>query len=158
MQPKLLLDANLLLLLLVGTFDPRLLTSFKRVSTFTDGDLRLLISFAAAHRIVTTPHVLTEVSNLANALPLKTRTAWFRHFGLFAERFEEIYMPLVTLAGSPIFVGFGITDAAISMLGPEVALVTEDGRLRSFLAQTGLTTYNLRDIRAGQIAASIRFR
>ncbi len=158
MQPKLLLDANLLLLLLIGTYDPRLLTSFKRVSTISQGDLQLLVAFTVAYQIVTTPHVLTEVSNLANALPEKTRTSWFRHFALFAGRFEEIHMPLVTVAGSSIFVSFGLTDAAISMLGSEVALVTEDGRLRNFLAHTGLTTYNLRDIRAGQTAASTRFR
>ena len=157
MQPKILLDANLLLLLLIGSFDPRLLTSFKRVSTFSKGDLQLLVSFASARQIVTTPHVLTEVSNLANALPQKTRTAWFRHFARFAERFEEVYLPLTTVAGSPIFASFGLTDAAISMLGTDVALVTEDGRLRSYLAQTGLRTYNLRDIREGQQVASARF-
>ena len=158
MQPKLLLDANLLLLLLIGTFDARLITSFKRVSAFNTGDLQLLTVFSGAYQIVTTPHVLTEVSNLANALPQKTRTAWFRHFALFASRFEEIHMPMVRLAESPVLINFGLTDAAISTLDQDVALITEDGRLRSYLAQTGMKTYNLKEIRESQVAVAKRFR
>ena len=61
----LLVDANLLLLFLVGTHDLQLVGDgkYNKLSKYTPEDYRLLIRLQAVFkRIVTTPHVLTEVS------------------------------------------------------------------------------------------------
>lgn len=63
----LLVDTNLLLLYLVGTTNKKRILNFKRTQTYTIEDFDLLSRFMAEFKtLITTPHVLTEVSNLGN--------------------------------------------------------------------------------------------
>src|SRR6266481_2713988 len=65
-----LIDANLLLLHVVGAHDRRLVSTFKRLSAFAPEDLDTLVAVTRHFRsILVTPHILTEVSNLAGSLP-----------------------------------------------------------------------------------------
>ena len=67
---KLILDANLLLVLLIGIFNVGWLGKFKRVVGYSGQDYDLLVQFLAAFpTLLTTPHILAEVSNLAGGLP-----------------------------------------------------------------------------------------
>lgn len=63
-------DTNLLLLYVVGAHDPERIGRFPRTDTYTEDDFdlleRLLGYFETA---VTTPPILTEVSNLLGQLP-----------------------------------------------------------------------------------------
>lgn len=75
-----LMDTNLLLLYLVGAFDPEEVPRFKRTSQFTPADFALLVRFLELfQRIVTTPHVLTEAGNLAGQLADHLRRGASRH-------------------------------------------------------------------------------
>jgi hypothetical protein len=70
----LFLDSNLLLLLLIGAVERGLVIRFKRTRVFLQEDYDLLCDVVAQFtRVVTTPHVLAEVSNLATALEGKYR-------------------------------------------------------------------------------------
>ncbi len=74
----LLIDSNLLLLLFVGQYDPTRIQKFKRTDQFTVGDYELLADYVEQFReLVTTPSILTEVSNLLGQLPENLRY----HFG-----------------------------------------------------------------------------
>jgi hypothetical protein len=67
-----LIDANLALLYLVGTCDLRLIGDgkYNKLSKYDTEDYHLLLRLKRFFRkAVTTPHVLTEVSNLTNDLP-----------------------------------------------------------------------------------------
>src|SRR5437667_6470122 len=67
-----LVDSNILLLLLVGNFNRRLISKFKRTQTFDEQDYDILVDLLANFgSIHTTPHVLTEVSNLSRSLPIR---------------------------------------------------------------------------------------
>lgn len=71
-----LFDANLALLYLVGAHDLRLVGDgkFNKLSNYTTDDYRLLLSLKCKFKkAITTPHVLTEVSNLINDLPEKKK-------------------------------------------------------------------------------------
>ncbi len=60
-----LLDTNLLVLLIVGRASPAFVGAHKRTHSYRSEDLPLLEALLAkAARIVTTPHVLGETSNL----------------------------------------------------------------------------------------------
>src|SRR5579863_2730459 len=75
-----ILDSNLLLLLWCTNFD-RSLIKFKRLNSFQIEDIELLTETLKMFSAVrTTPHVLTEVSNLANQLPSWKKRDWFEHF------------------------------------------------------------------------------
>jgi hypothetical protein len=60
-----LIDTNILLLYFLGSFDQDLIPSFKRTVQFTVEDYNtLLLLLQMFDRLVTTPNILTEVSNL----------------------------------------------------------------------------------------------
>lgn len=63
-----LVDSSPLLLLLVGTFDESLVERFKRLSGYDSSDFDLLVQFLAGRRVLVTPGVLAEVSNMAMQL------------------------------------------------------------------------------------------
>ncbi len=62
---RLILDANLLVLFVVGRTSPHLIGKHRRVRAFSADDYELLIRvMGAAKQIVVTPNTLTETSNL----------------------------------------------------------------------------------------------
>jgi hypothetical protein len=64
---NLLLDTNLLLLYLIGGEDPKLLESARRLNAYVEEDFYLLIEFIEVNgftQLISTPHILTEASNL----------------------------------------------------------------------------------------------
>jgi hypothetical protein len=79
-QPEsLILDANLLVLLVVGSVDERQVPSFRRTRAYTREDFHLLNGFMARFRtLVVTPHILAEATNLLD--DLKERCAAPRSF------------------------------------------------------------------------------
>jgi hypothetical protein len=61
----LVVDTNLLLLFLIGRTNQNRISKFKRTQAYTIEDFDLLDRFMAEFKIpITTPHILTEVSNL----------------------------------------------------------------------------------------------
>ena len=151
---RVLLDANLFLLLLIGSFERQRIKQFKRTSGFLAEDFDLLVIFLQAFRtVVTTPHVLTEVSNLANSLPEHLKSSWYEHFAQRAFDFVEIFEPAVNVMQQPSFNPFGLTDAALQA-SPDVLVLTEDYRLSGFLRTQGKAVLNFGDLR--MIAHSAR--
>ena len=144
---SLLIDSNLLLLLLVGSFDIRLLARFKRTNTFSSDDFRLLRDFVRPNRIHTTPHVLTEVANLANSLPAGVRRPFLGYFEEAGSTFVENFVPFVELSASASFPLFGITDAAVCEGASGAIVLTEDARLRSYVLARGLRAIGPNDLR-----------
>jgi hypothetical protein len=149
-----LLDSNLLLVFLAGTLDKRLFGTFKRISDYTLKDYELLVRLLSSFTtLLTTPHILTEVSNLANSLPERFRPDWHRNIAtLIASEHEtpglrERWTPALELAKMPEFSAFGITDAALSKLTSDALVVTEDYRLSGTLLSQGVHVLNFRDLR-----------
>src|SRR5438874_3988149 len=63
----LLVDANLLLLYILGKTNKQRIPAFKRTQAYSVGDFELLDDFVSRFRkVVSTPNVLTEVSNLGD--------------------------------------------------------------------------------------------
>jgi hypothetical protein len=146
---RLLLDSNLLLLIMAGSYDLRLIGTFKRLSGFTARDFDILtLLISEFERLVCTPHILTEVNGLANQLPSWLKRKWNDHFSHGIGLLEERHIPAVALSGLPEFRNFGITDAALSSLATETLLITVDDRLRSHLQRRQLFAASFDEIRA----------
>ncbi len=65
----LLIDSNLLLLYFIGSYNIDLITSYKRTKKYTREDFYTLKDFTNSfNKLVTTPNILTEVSNLSTQL------------------------------------------------------------------------------------------
>ena len=76
------IDTNILLLLFIGTYDKHLITTFKRTKQYTEDDYDILQTSLEGKTLVTTPNILTEISNFAFQLKLQITTfkQRFLHF------------------------------------------------------------------------------
>ncbi len=144
-----LIDTDLLLLYFVGSYDPAWIGRFKRTITFTPEDFEQLAALIHYFEIVmTTPNVLTEVSNLSNQLPAQVRGLYFQVFGQLTSQFQETYLPSERICGQPPFLRFGLTDAGIIALAPgKYLILTDDFPLANFLQSTDVDVINFNHIR-----------
>lgn len=149
-----LLDSNLFLVFLAGAFEPRLFGSFKRISGYTLDDYALLVRLLSFFKtLLTTPHILTEVSNLANSLPARSKTGWSRGFAALLQTqqktpgLREQWTLATELSKMPEFKAFGITDAALTNLSTDALVVTEDYRLSGVLQSRDIHVLNFCDLR-----------
>ena len=140
------LDSNLLLLLLVGSYEPRTLRNFKRLSSYSHHDLRLLQDIVFGRNLLVSPHLLTEVSNLANALPELLRQGFYRYMTAYVPKMTEHPIDAVRICSDRSFILFGLTDAALCLLATQALVVTEDGRLRDYMRRQGLGAISLPDM------------
>jgi hypothetical protein len=145
-----ILDSNVLLLYWCVSFDSGSVQTFKRLNSFSEQDIELLhqtLSIFSA--ISTTPHVLSEVSNLANSLPQWRKEDWAGHFARQIGTLEEKWSPAKTIVQhSAIFLG--LTDAALCMLASTHVILTIDFPLSNFLESRRLNVLNFNHLRAGQ--------
>jgi len=151
---SLLLDSNLLLVLLAGLTDSRLFGRFKRISIYSVGDFELLMRIIARFSVLlTTPHVLTEVSNLANSLPEDSRRDWLKTMANvlvddpIKPYVDEKWTAAAELADLEHFALFGLTDTAISQRASEALILTDDIKLSGYLRNSGTDILNFRDLR-----------
>ena len=144
-----LVDTNILLLFFIGSVERRLIKRFKRTQGFEQNDFDLTIGFLKLfeNRIVTTPHILTEVSNLAGQLgPQKQR--FFSYFAKGISQLIEHYEPSANLAQAESFAKFGLTDTAIVKLVKDQFLVlTDDFPLSNYLGKQGVDVLNFNHLR-----------
>ena len=145
-----LIDANLLIGYLVGTIHPRHLAICRATTKyFGEEDFPLLDRFLAQFdRIITTPHVLTEVSNLAGRLPDSLHTEFRLLFRVMIGRFSEQFKSSQTVSEHNDFLRFGLTDTAISMIAPSRYLVlTDDVALYGLLTKRKVDVINFNYVR-----------
>lgn len=143
-----ILDTNILLLHFVGLLDPQLIPRFKRTDIFTVEDfhvLRTLLAFTP--KIITTPNIMTEVSNLLGQLTGRQRDRCFAIFVKGIGLLEETYLTSASLAVMGEFQRFGITDAGMTHLARQHLIITEDFRLSNFLAKAHIDVLNFNHIR-----------
>jgi hypothetical protein len=135
---------------LVGYFDPRHLIDCRAIkSSFTPGEFRLLARLIEEFTvIVATPHILTEVSNLAGRLPQELHTQFRSFFATVIPRLSEQHVPGPNIAKAEAFVRFGITDTAITMIAPgQFVVLTEEAALFGYLQKRGVAAINFNHIR-----------
>lgn len=146
----LLVDSSLLVVYLVGGLDQRYLTHCRAIkSSFTlpEYDLlaRLIHEFAI---VVTTPHILTEVSNLAGRLPQPLLGKFRSFFSSVINMLQEENASAVNIAATNQFLKFGMADTAITLITPGQFLVlTEEVSLFGLLSKRGVDVLNFSHIR-----------
>lgn len=145
------IDTNLLLVLIVGALDPAQIERFKRTNAYTREDYVLLTAFVANfNQMLTTPNVLTEVSNLLGQLSEPLRRQALAALGVLAGTAREEYLPSATLASEPSFPTLGLADASIlGSVDSHVTVLTDDLPLYQRLASTGAEVINFHHLRSG---------
>ncbi|MBV9493689.1 MAG: hypothetical protein JOZ54_05555 [Acidobacteria bacterium] len=143
----LLIDANILLLQVLGRFKPQLIGSSTRLEKYTRVDLDLVNRLVRRFdRLVTTPHILTEVSDLA---PDEYWSAFVNDLMVF----DETFVPARELVLGGDIQRLGLADAAIARCAQEGVLVlTDDLPLSQRLAKRRHHVLNLNHLRTYLLA------
>ena len=143
-----ILDSNLLLFSWCASFNPNLVNTFKRLNSFQNEDIELLSETLKTFSVIrTTPHVLTEVSNLANALPSWMKNDWFEYFGKQVQTISEEWIPAAKVASDELM-WLGLTDVALASLASSHVVLTLDFPLSNSLESRGLNVVNFTHLRS----------
>jgi hypothetical protein len=145
-----LIDANLALLYLVGGYDLRLVGDgkYNKLSKYVEEDFQVLCRLKKLFkRAVTTPHVLTEVSNLTNDLPAQTKAACLKKFYETFVEIDELSIPSMEAAQRPEFHFLGLTDSALALVSKSFLIVTDDARLVKKMNESGVEALNFNHLR-----------
>lgn len=125
---RLVLDANLLVLLIVGNLD-RSKIGARRLESFEERHLVVLNEIFRQHTYhVSTPNVLTEASNLLGSGGQQLCKGACSALGDFIASLEEIFVPSIDTLSQPFYQKLGLADAALAVLSQNGDLVlTADG-------------------------------
>ena len=123
---QVVIDANLLVLLVVGAVDRRLVGKHRRVRGFEPEDYDLLLELLPETRqpVVVTPNTLTEVSNL---LEDKQDGRFLRQLKELIEVSEEVVVASSAASNNRAYEWLGLSDAALlEIASAERPLITTD--------------------------------
>ena len=124
----LFIDANLLVLLIVGSVGRHLIAKHRRLRAYSAEDFDILIDFLdPVDRVFVTPNTLTEASNLLAQHGDPERSRFFDKLRLIIDESKEIVVASVDAASNQAFGRLGLTDAALlEVITKETPLITVD--------------------------------
>lgn len=122
------IDANLLLLLIVGSLGRNLIAKHRRLRNFTADDFDNLINLLnQVDQVFVTPNTLTETSNLLAQHKEPELSRFFDKLQLIIQESKEIVVASAEASRNDAFKRLGLTDAALlEVVTAETPLVTVD--------------------------------
>ena len=144
-----LVDANLLVLLIVGAVNRDRIPFFKRTSNYTSADWDLLTGILEqVSRRYAVPHVLSEVSALTDMKGNELDMARNILHRLIAVM-QELPVSSLDACASPYYRQLGLTDAALGLAAKRqgCSVMTNDARLHSTLLAEGTSAVRFDDLR-----------
>lgn len=148
-QNSVLIDANLLVLLVVGATSKRYIEKHKKLSAFSERDYEELVGILSrAPSVLITPGILAETSNLATCIAEPAKSEILNVIRGFVGRAEEIHISGEKAVSSELFIRLGYTDSAIleASAGGRVLLTTDLGLYLAAL-EKGLQAINFNHLR-----------
>ena len=145
MPTSILIDANLLVLLVVGLTDKRLIERHKNVSSYdADGFDLLVEKLKEFSEVLLTPNTLTEAYNLLRQIGEPERERLTLTLGEFIKGRPERYIPSEEASNEATFVRLGLTDAALMNVGrvSRPVLLSADRDLYLAASQEGFEALN----------------
>ena len=145
----LLIDAELLLVLIVGGAEPAHIERWHRTRAYSQADFRHLSSIAGSYDVLAvTPNVLTEVSNFVGQLGDPLRWRVLQVLAALIQQFTEHYIPSRAILQRPEFRWLRLTDMSI-MLAAELDLtvLTADALLWDTLTKQDIQAINYNHLR-----------
>jgi hypothetical protein len=136
MMGPVIVDANLLLLLIVGSCDIQYIGKHKNLSDYNEIDFKILVeAISLFSDVVLLPHIMAEVSSLARQIKNPARSRIQIKLRELVETVPEIHIPSLDGVRRDEFDTFGLTDAVILQMctmaqnGLGFWLLTADNRL-----------------------------
>lgn len=122
------IDANLLVLLIVGSVGRDLIAKHRRLREYTVEEYETLIRLVGqVDKVFVTPNTLTETSNLLAQHREPERGRFFDRFRLPIHASEEVVVASRDASSDAVFNRLGLTDAALlNTITEETPLLTVD--------------------------------
>lgn len=121
------IDANLLVLLVVGIEDPALIDTHRRLRDYTVADYDALLDIVGDASVFVTPNTLTEASNLLGYHREPQRSRLYARLRWLIEETEEIVVHSADAASNSSYPRLGLTDAALlEVVTADTPVVTSD--------------------------------
>jgi len=144
---ELFVDANLMLLYLIGELDVNFIKNFSRTTRYSIGDyknVKKIIEQDFSHNLMTTPNVLTEVNNLANKLNRDKKYQFIQLFSHMIGEMKEIYQASNDFTNTYELEEFGLIDAIIIQMTKKynLLLLTDDFKLSAYIGEYALNIYH----------------
>jgi rRNA-processing protein FCF1 len=139
-----LVDTNILLLYLAGSFSLEIIRDFSRTAMFSEDDFDRVSKFIDKFDIkITTPHILTEVSDL-----IGNRTELQEFLKVYLEMINEQYIESIKVVKNEAFIKFGLADTAILETSKDYYLIlTDDKPFFGYLINKGIDAVSLDQVR-----------
>jgi hypothetical protein len=144
------IDANLLLLIIVGNVRRSYITEFKRTTQFDPESYDLLVRVLGEFdEWIATPNSLTEVSNLLKKGPVEPLRSKLRdEFISIVEQICEIYVPSSVVVAAQEFRHLGLADTGqLEVLGENSELLSVDAVACAAAWERGLRATNFNHLR-----------
>lgn len=150
---SIVLDANLLVLFVVGLVDKQLIGKHKRTRSFEPEDFDLLKQILSEYEeVVVTPNVMTEASNLIAQTAEPALTAVRRQLASLAGVQREVYWHSATAVEHPEFIRLGLTDSGLlGLVGESMPLLTTDLDLYLSAAKKNSRATNFNHLRQARL-------
>ena len=143
-----LLDTNLFLVYVVGMVDRSLVPRFKRTRNYRAEDFDLLAALIQpVEKLFTTPHVATELDDLADHLDQENAKRFRDLFELLIPRMKESHQSAKKLCKNSAYKQFGLADASVNEVGRSKLILTDDLPLLSYIENTGGNVLNFANLR-----------
>ena len=128
MRKAVAIDANLLVLFIVGMTSRQYIAKHKRCAIFEPGDFELLIAvLLEATEVILTPNTLTEASNLLRQISEPARTEVSLVFRAYVQKAAERYVESRQATKRTEFIRLGLADAALlEIQNDDIVLLTTD--------------------------------
>ena len=122
------IDANLFVLLVVGSVGRDLIAKHRRLREYTIDDYETLLDLLdPVDQVFVTPNTLTETSNLLAQHGEPERSLFFRRLRFIIQQSEEVVVASEAASSNSEFDRLGLTDAALlEIVTAETPVITVD--------------------------------
>jgi len=147
----LIVDTNILLLYLIGSYDISYIKRFKRTESYTKEEYKFLCCFLenyCPNKKYISPHILTELSNLSLSVSSERLSEYFSYFIDILKKTSEIYINKNQIFKFKELSKFGVTDISILQTAKEYDffVLTSDYKLSNYLFKNDIEVFNFRNI------------
>lgn len=155
MARRVMIDTELLVLLIVGLFDPRHIARHRNLGGrdrgYSAADFDLLTEWLAGREWVVTPNLLSEASNLVRQTGGPLRDELTLQIRMMAGAVTERYTASRLVAERAEFGWLGLVDTAtLASLDGDTLLLTADGGLYAAAWRAGFTAVDFSHLRAAR--------